>query len=59
MKELLLASEGFRRAYDVWSRAPEPEASWEKALLTEAEQRLDAARDHVNEVQVTLRGGPQ
>lgn len=55
LKELLLASDGFRRAYEMWSHSPEPEVSWERTLLDEAQTRLDLARDRVNAVEMTLR----
>lgn len=61
VKELLLASDGFRRAYEMWERAPDPEVSWERTLLEEAQSRLDSARDRVNDVEMTVRrsdGGP-
>lgn len=51
VKELLLASEGFRRAYELWERAPEHELGWERTLLDEAQLRLDAARDRVQDVE--------
>lgn len=55
VKELLLASEGFRRAYEMWARAPDPEICWERTLLDEAQVRLDEARDRVNSVETTVR----
>lgn len=50
LKELLLASDGFRRAYEMWSHAPDPEVSWERTLLDEAQSRLDSARDRASSV---------
>lgn len=58
LKELLLASDGFRRAYDMWSRAPEPEVSWERTLLDDAQSRLDQARDRVTHVAAAERSFP-
>lgn len=57
VKELLLASEGFRRAYDMWARAPAPDASWERTLLDEAQARLDLARGRVGAVETLRRAG--
>ncbi|HEX2022677.1 MAG TPA: hypothetical protein VHH36_08180 [Candidatus Thermoplasmatota archaeon] len=55
MRELLLANEGFRRAYELWERAPDPEVSYERRLLDEAQDRLDFARERVSEVESSLR----
>lgn len=55
VKELLLASDGFRRAYEMWERAPDPEVSWERTLLEEAQLRLDSARDRVHDVERVAR----
>lgn len=55
LRELLLANEGFRRAYEMWERAPDPEVSWERRILDEAQSRLDVARDRVSEVGGRLR----
>ena len=58
LKELLLASDGFRRAYEMYARAPDPEMSWERTLLDEAQTRLDTARDRVHLAETDLRGPP-
>lgn len=57
--ELLVANEGFRRAYEAWSRAPDREVSWERRMLDEAQGRLDAARDRINEVEFGRRAPPR
>lgn len=58
VRELLVANEGFRRAYEAWTRAPDREVSWERRILVEAAGRLDAARDRIDEVEFGRRRAP-